>query len=228
MAEITQVNKYNKSKIYKICSNLTDKIYVGSTTQTLAQRLSEHVSHYKQYVRNNERYVTSYEIIMLNDYYIALIEEHNFNNRQQLERREGEIIKLNINNVVNKQITGRTDTEYYNDNIEHITEYHKHYRVDNKEHIAERDKQRYNDNKEHKAEQHKQYRLVNKEAIAEKHKQHYISNRERILEHNKQTTICECGLIITKCYKLRHMKSTKHINIINQQLFNNELNHYNF
>ncbi len=119
---MTEVNKYNHSKIYKICSNLTDKIYIGSTTQTLAKRLYAHVLDYKQYVKTNTKYITSFEIIMLGDYYITLIEEHTFNNRQQLCRREGEIIKLNINNVVNKQITGRTDTEYYNDNIEHITE----------------------------------------------------------------------------------------------------------
>ncbi len=97
---MTEVNKYNHSKIYKICSKLTDKIYIGSTTQTLSQRLSEHISHYKLYVKTNTKHITSYEIIKLGDYYITLIEENNFNNRQQLFKREGEVIKLNINNVV--------------------------------------------------------------------------------------------------------------------------------
>jgi GIY-YIG catalytic domain len=187
MAEITQVNKYNHSKIYKICSNLTDKIYVGSTTQTLAQRLRNHTSDYKQYIRTDIHYVTSYEIIKLGDSYITLIEENNFNNRQQLDRREGEIIKLNINNVVNKQITGRTDAEYMVDN--------KHKR--------------------------KQYKVDNAEYIKQIKKQYYINNKQ-------QTIICECGSTMTNSVKQRHMKSPKHINLINQQLFNNELNHYNF
>ncbi len=55
------------------------------------------MTHYKRYVRVNERYITSFEIIKLGDSYISLIEENSFNNRQQLELgREGEIIKLNI------------------------------------------------------------------------------------------------------------------------------------
>ena len=182
---MTEINKYNHSKIYKICSNLTDKFYIGSTTQSIKQRLSEHLMGYKQYIRTNNKYITSYEIIKLGDSYITLIEENNFNNRQQLLNREGEIITLNINNVVNKYIAGRTKAEYY-----------KHY---------------YNDNKEQITERHKQYDINHKDQIAERH---------------KQTIICECGIIYRYGNKLRHMKSTKHINLI-QQLFNNELNNYN-
>ncbi len=207
---MTEVNKYNHSKIYKICSNLTDKIYIGSTTQTLAKRLYAHVLDYKQYIITNTKYITSYEIIKLEDYYITLIEEHNFNNRQQLLKREGEIIKLNINNVVNKQITGRTNAEYRVDNVEHI----KRYSQDNKEHIIE---------------YKKQYHINNREQILEKQKQYNINNKQVILEQKKQPIICECGIIYTRCNKLQHMKSTKHINLINQQiLLNNELTFYNF
>ena len=205
---MAQVNKYNHSKIYKICSNLTDKIYIGSTTQTLSQRLSDHVSQYKRYVRINDRYITSYEIIKLGDYYITLIEENNFNNKQQLFKREGEVIKLNINNVVNKQITGRTDKEYRQDNKEHLLEQHKQY---------------YNNNKEHLLEQHKQYYNNNKVQITEQNKVYYNDKKEQQF----QPFVCECGLITSLHHKSRHMKSPKHINIL-QQLFNNELNHYNF
>ena len=189
---MAQVNKYNHSKIYKISSNLTDKIYVGSTTQTLAQRLSKHTSDYRQYVRTNNVYVSSFEIIKLGDSYITLIEENNFNNRQQLFRREGEIMKLNTN-VVNNNISGRTQAEY---------------KVDNKEYIL-------------------QYSQGNKQVILAKQKQYYINNKQLILEKNKQTFTCICGVIIRTSDKLKHMKTNKHINLI-QQLFNNELNHYNF
>ncbi len=205
---MTEINKYNHSKIYKICSNLTDKYYIGSTTQTLAQRLTKHTSDYRQYVRTNNVYITSYDIIKLGDSYISLIEEHNFNNRQQLFKREGEVMKLNINNIVNKQITGRTNAEYRVDNVEHI----KRYSQDNKEHIIEYKKQHY---------------ISNREQILEKQKQYNINNKQVILEQKKQPIICECGIIYTRCNKLQHMKSTKHINLINQ-LFNSELNHYNF
>jgi hypothetical protein len=208
---MTEVNKYNHSNIYKICSNLTDKIYIGSTTQTLAQRLSEHTSDYKQYIKTNTKHITSFEIIELGDSYITLIEEHNFNNRQQLFKREGEVMKLNSNNVVNMMIAGRTYKEYYNDNKEHLAEHKKEYYTNNKEHILE---------------YHNKYRLDNRQVISVKKKQNYIDNRDQITEMKKQTTICECGTIINKQHKLRHMKTTKHINLI-QQLFNNELTYYN-
>ena len=217
MAEITQVNKYNHSKIYKICSNLTDNIYIGSTTQSLSQRLSEHVRRCKHYIKIDNNYISSFEIIKLGDYYITLIEECNFNNKSQLLKREGEIIKLNINNVVNKMIAGRTKAEYRVDTKAHIIERNKQYRVDNKQLIAERMKQYYNDNK--------QNRQDNKQLIAEQKKQYYNDNKHVIAEQNKQPIICECGSTITKHEKPRHMKSPKHINIL-QQLFNNELNHY--
>ena len=62
--------------------------------------------------------------------------------------------------------------------------------------------------------------------MTEYHKQHYNNNKQVILEQNKQAIICECGSTLTKQHKLRHMKSTRHINLI-QQLFNNELTYYN-
>jgi len=197
---MTEVNKYNHSKIYKICSNKTDKIYIGSTTQILAKRLHEHVKHYKHYLKTNTKYITSIEIIKLEDYYIVLIEECNYNNKQQLLKREGEIIKLNINNVVNMLIAGRTKEEYYNDNKEHILEYHNQYNNDNKEYILERQRQYNIDNKEKRAECDKQYRNDNKEKIKER--------------KNKPFT-CVCGAIIKTDYKSQHNKTNKHINYTN-------------
>ena len=159
---MAQVNKYNSSKIYKISSNLTDKIYIGSTTQTLAQRLSEHVRGYKHYIKTNTKYITSCEIIKLDDYYITLIEECNFNNKSQLLKREGEVIKLNLNIVVNKIIAGRTHTEYYNDNHETILDKRRQYNIDNKQVISERNKQQYINNKQRRLELNKQ-QLFNNE-----------------------------------------------------------------
>ena len=42
---------YKNGKIYKIVSDLTDKIYIGSTTQPLYKRHSKHKGNYKQYIR---------------------------------------------------------------------------------------------------------------------------------------------------------------------------------
>jgi len=175
---MAEINRYNNSKIYKICSNLTDKIYIGSTTQSISQRLSEHVKRYKTHIKNNNtKYVSSIEIIKLGDAFIVLLEQCNFNNRQQLFKREGEVIKLNINNAVNMLIAGRTKKEYVIDNKEQILERSKQFYIDNKEQVLEQQQQYYNDNKERK----KQYYNDNKEKIAERMKQ-YRNNKER----NKQ------------------------------------------
>jgi len=197
---MTEVNKYNHSKIYKICSNKTDKIYIGSTTQILAKRLHEHLQKYKHYLKTNTKHTTSIEIIKLEDYYIVLIEECNYNNKQQLFKREGEIIKLNSNIVVNRMITGRTKKEY---------------RVDNKEYLLEQQKQYNNNNKEKILEYQKQYNIDNKEKRAECDKQYRIDNKEKIKERKIKPFTCVCGAIIKTDYKSQHNKTNKHINYTN-------------
>ena len=158
-------NKYNNSKIYKLVSPSTDKIYVGSTTQILCKRLQQHLSNYKDYPINNNKYTTSYEIIKLGDYSIQLIEECNFNNKQQLHEKEAYYIKQNINICVNKYIPLRTDSEYRYDNKEKLKQCKKKHYINNKEHITEKHKQYYTDNKQVLAEQKKQVYTDNKEII---------------------------------------------------------------
>ncbi len=136
------INIYNHSKIYKIVSPSTDNIYIGSTTQTLAQRLGKHLGNYKDYTINNiNKYITSFEIIKLGDYSIVLLEECNYNNRQQLHEKEAYYIKQNINICVNKYIPLRTPIEYRNYNKARILERAKQYRVNNKQVIMEKLKQ---------------------------------------------------------------------------------------
>jgi hypothetical protein len=230
MAEITHFNRYNNSKIYKICSNLSDKIYIGSTTQSIQQRLSDHVSNYNTRLTNN-RYVSSFEIIKLGDAFIVLLEQCNFNNKQQLDRREGEFIKQNINITINMVVPGRTKKEYEIENAEQIKERHRQYRIDNKqkkkdynnvnkEKIANQNKQYYNDNKEkikqYQKEQYNKYYNVNKEKINEQKKQKY--------NDNKHTFFCECGLSIVKSYLNKHKQTKKHLDLI---IIINELTFYN-
>ena len=54
-------------RIYKITSSETDDVYVGSTTKTLRERLSQHKSNYKQYIKNKYRYVKSFDILKFVD-----------------------------------------------------------------------------------------------------------------------------------------------------------------
>ena len=215
-------NKYNNSKIYKLVSASSDKIYVGSTTQLLCKRLQQHLSNYKQYIIDNaKQYVSSFTILALSDYSIQLIQECNYSNKQQLHEREGYYIKLHRDICVNNRMAGRTDSEYRNDNKDSIAEKKKQYNIDNKEKnkqyytdnkqvLAEQKKQVYTDNKEIILEQQKQYRVNNKQVLAEKHKQYYTDNKDSIAEKKKQTIQCECGITSTKSNLSRHQQSKLH------------------
>ena len=114
--------------IYKIVSNKTDKIYIGSTIKDLKKRLNGHRKSFKD---NNN--ITSKEIMKYDDARIELIETIIFNDRKELTRKEGEYIKLYKDKCVNKVVAGRTYNEYYIDNLDKIKEYYN----DNIEHIKD-------------------------------------------------------------------------------------------
>lgn len=109
---------YYLGKIYKIVSPSTNLMYIGSTTQTLDKRFSNHICCY--YNRNS---VKSCEIIKFNDAYIELIEEYPCNTKKELELREAYYIKQNRNQCVNKTIPRRTKRQYWLDNKADIDEY---------------------------------------------------------------------------------------------------------
>lgn len=116
---------YNNSKIYKIVNNVSDKIYIGSTTQSLSSRMSVHRYEYNIRRRNNCRSQKIFE----EDYdstQIILLEDCNFETKEQLKARERYYI--DNNNCVNKQIPLRTRQEYNLSIRDKIIEYRlEHY-----------------------------------------------------------------------------------------------------
>ena len=170
--------RYENGKIYTIrCRYDDDLIYVGSTIQKLCMRMAGHRRDKKcslyQYVNGD-----------WDNWYIELYEEYPCNNKSILEKREGEVIRL-IGNI-NKQITGRTRKEWYEDNFDKIKEQQKQYQQNNANKIAEQRKQYQQNNANKIAEYNKQYRQYNSDKIAEWHKEHYETNRDEILEQRKQ------------------------------------------
>lgn len=185
---MAETNKYNSSLIYTIRSHQTTKYYIGSTTQTLSRRLSEHIRDYKKYL-NNTKYISSCEILKYSDYYIELLLAYPCNNKDELRRKEGELIRQYKSDLVNIFIAGRTIKEYIQDN---------------KTDIAEKCKQYYEDNSVHIKERVQQYRLDNKVLIA---------------EYSKQRVICNCGAINSKGNISKHLLKNIHtININNLYL----------
>ena len=175
---------YQKGKIYSIRSPSTDKVYYGSTTQTLTKRLSLHNAIFKQYVKDNYCHVRSFDIIAYGDAYIELVENYPCTTKEELLRREGEVIRLNKDVAVNKIISGRTKREYYEDHIDKIKAGHKKYGKDKATEIS-----------------------ANK-------KQYYKSNIDKIKQYRTIKTVCSCGGQYTNNHRARHMNSAMHIEFI--------------
>ena len=134
---------YSNSKIYIIRFLEDDNhIYIGSTTQSLAVRFGGHkitVSILYKYIQD----------VYKGDWskcYIKLYEEFKCENKEQLNKREGEIIrdfmKNNKYQVLNKRIEGRTQKEYKQDNKEKIKEYIQQYQQQYQQEYNEKVKER--------------------------------------------------------------------------------------
>jgi len=149
---------YSHSKIYKIVDNTNGNIYIGSTTQSLSQRLGHHTRQYKRYCNGKCGYMSSFDIIKNMSYEIILIEEVNCNNKEQLHKIEREFIEGN--KCVNLNIPTRSQKEYI--------EYQKEYKEANIEAI-----------KKYQKEYKKQYYDLNQDKIKNIKKKYYEDNKKK-------------------------------------------------
>ena len=128
------MNKYHNGKIYTIRNKNDDSlIYVGSTIQSLSQRWAGHKidslknPHFLIYSSINNNW---------NDWYIELYEECKCDNKEQLNKREGEVIRQIA--TLNKQIAGRTNKQYRETHKDEKKEYDKRDREVNADKIREK------------------------------------------------------------------------------------------
>ena len=151
---------YQKAKIYKLWSpqGNIEEVYYGSTCNDLRFRKSGHKS--KNDCRSNilfEKY---------DDVRIELVEDYPCNNKAELNKREGHYIREN--KCLNKNISGRTMKEYYEDNKESIKEYYKKWKENNKE-------------------KYKEYKLKDKDY----YKEYYKKNKERYRKNKEEALVKE-------------------------------------
>lgn len=185
---------YKNGCVYKIISKNSDKIYIGSTTQDLNQRLKEHISDSK---RKDKRKVSlSHQIIELDNYEIILIERIECNNKKELQEKERFYIEKYRDICVNKYIPTKTKKEWLNENKQHMIEYRKNYYMNHKEEIKKWSEEYY---KKH-SEQKKQY--------AANYKNLHCND---INEKMKQKIKCECGASIAYNHIARHRKTKSHL-----------------
>ena len=126
--------RYKRGVIYTI-RNINDDtlIYIGSTTNNLSKRFYNHKKDCKSgkscslynYINDDD----------WTDWYIELYENYPCNNKKELERREGQVIREI--GTINKNIAGRIRKEYREDNYDILKEKKKIYRIENIEKIKE-------------------------------------------------------------------------------------------
>ena len=112
-----------KAKIYTIRSPQTDEIYIGSTIDSLAKRFYCHKKKY-QYFQDGKGKINYSSFRLLEKYddcYIELLENYPCNDKNELTRREGELIRAN-DKCVNKNIPGRSEKQWREDHKERINE----------------------------------------------------------------------------------------------------------
>ena len=176
---------YKNGKIYCIRNHINDKIYVGSTCQSLSKRMAYHRDDCLKSNRNTLIYNMMRDLGRDN-FYIELIEEYPCENSNQLTRREGELMR-ELKASLNQVIAGRTRGEYKIDNHDKIKKTKaisdKKYAENNQEKLKAYRKEYYNKNPEKYKEDAKKYAEENREAVLAKKREYYYKNRERILEN---------------------------------------------
>tara|TARA_R110002074_G_scaffold75513_1_gene172622 strand:- start:252 stop:743 length:492 start_codon:yes stop_codon:yes gene_type:complete len=110
------MNKYRNGKIYKLIDLDSDKVYIGSTIQTLDKRLSLHKSHSNPCMSNTFK-----------DPYIQLIKSYPCNSKRALDKEEQKYIDMY--DCVNKNKSFQTKEELK----EHVKQYHLEHEEEWKE-----------------------------------------------------------------------------------------------
>ena len=157
---------YQNSKIYKLVSNKTSDIYIGSCLMRLSTRLSCHKCKSNKCVSRN--LFTEDAIIT-----IVLIENFACNTKNELKARELHHITTNNCINVNKPFVcdipfgdGKAyKKEYYQANAEQLNEKQKEYYHANTEQRIEYQKEYYHANTEQLIEYQQKYRETHKEHI---------------------------------------------------------------
>ena len=120
------MNRYQNGQIYKIVDVGYNKCFLGSTTETLSQRMARHRRCYKKYLNGTYGRMTSFALFKefgVENCKIVWIEDYPCNSKKELEAREGE--HQQKTHCVNKRMEGRTMKQWTEDNKEYLQNYRK-------------------------------------------------------------------------------------------------------
>jgi hypothetical protein len=161
-------------------------MYIGSTTKDyVSKRMVEHRNAYIEFkagrVKNKTSVVELFDEFGIENCLIELIETCPCNSKDELRRREGEIIRAS--ECVNKNVAGRTQKEWRDDTKYKRQEYARTYYETHKEQMQANETRKeqitayykiYNEkHKDFKKEYDRIYNETNKDKINEKRRAKY-------------------------------------------------------
>ena len=178
---MTETNRYNNSKIYKLVDMVNEYYYIGSTCLPLSKRLYQHKNRAKQYP---ERKVYKYfNDISWENVQIVLHQELYLDNKEQLLRAENDVIMSCLHDPLCLN-SNRSLVDEVSKKNEH-TDYMKQWR-----------KERTEDKKEADKDSLRRWRQGRME---------YVKAQKSV------PLTCPCGSTVTKGNKLKHEQSKKHV-----------------
>jgi hypothetical protein len=169
-------NPYQSGKIYEL--NGSGLRYVGSTIKDLKERFGDHRTHYKRWKEDRTKYISSFQLFELGYVEIRLLEEYPCDNKKELHARERYWIEQG--KCVNMVIPGRTKKEWYEANIETISQREKKWREANKELITQRNKEYHQTHQEALLQRKKKYYQTHQEALLKQQEEYREAHRDQI------------------------------------------------
>lgn len=122
---------YSQGKVYRLVCNLTGLVYVGSTAQSLSQRLGGHRADYKKNLAGKKPFITCFKVMEGGNYSIILLERFPCESREELEARERDFMEQM--DCVNRVLPTRTHKQWYEQNRDAVVARQKDYYEQNKE-----------------------------------------------------------------------------------------------
>lgn len=184
--------------------------------------MAKHRCQYKDWSNGGiSNYITSFEIMKFQDATITLVENWPCKSKDELLQRERYWIDITLH-CINKQLPGRTQKQWNEDNKQHVFEQRRKYREENcdliqqrkktysdahKEEIRIKSSKYYKEHKEEVSRKEKIRREKNKELYKQRDRQKYLRKMHLL----KEKMVCEvCANVISKAFYLNHCKSDHH------------------
>jgi group I intron endonuclease len=137
-------DRYQNGKVYKLVSDLTSKIYVGSTCCPLRIRLNKHKNNAKMYP--DRKVYRKFNRVGWDSVSIILLEEYPCDNKMQLIARERhwyDLLQPKLNNNVPAQTQTESIQKWQADNKEQIKQYKLEWKQQNPNYYKEYQKIRF-------------------------------------------------------------------------------------